>query len=93
VTPDALRPLARHEADDQGSGDGHGDLLEAELIAGWGHHAGVPAPEEEEIGEEADQLEQRERDERAETPMAMPATDIGTSRQPALKSPRSCATV
>ncbi len=57
MSADAFGTEARHEADDEGSGDGDQNGPESEMIAGGGDQGGAEAAEVEEVREEADELQ------------------------------------
>ena len=65
MAADALGPVARQDTDDEAADNGDEDLQEPQVVAGRRDERNVPALEEEEVGEEADQSEECEGDERA----------------------------
>jgi len=66
MAADALGPVARQDTDDEAADNGDEDLQEPQVVAGRRDERNVPALEEEEVGEEADQSEECEGDERAQ---------------------------
>ncbi len=66
MSPDALRAVTRHQADDHGACYGDGNHPRAQRVVRGRDHGGPDAMIEEQVGEEADQLEQRVRDEGAQ---------------------------
>src|SRR5439155_2158403 len=74
--------------DDEAAGNGDEDLQEAEVVAGRRDERKVPALEEEEVGEEADQSEECEATTVLRIAIATAISEIGTRRSVAVKSPR-----
>jgi hypothetical protein len=66
VSADALRTVSGHHPDDERAGDRHQDGDRAELIVCGVRERRADAVEEEEIREEPDEPEQRQRDECAQ---------------------------
>jgi len=62
VAADALRAVARHDADRERARDRHEDDERPEMVTGRRDERRVEALKEEEIREQPDQLEQRRRD-------------------------------
>src|SRR6185436_7193669 len=58
VAADTLGPVAGHEADDEGARHGDEDLEPPEVVARGRHHLRRPALEEEQVREQADQLQE-----------------------------------
>jgi hypothetical protein len=65
VTPDPVRPVARHQAHDQPSGHGHQSRPDAQVIRGRGDKDRCKALIVREVRDGADQPDERDGDQRA----------------------------
>ena len=83
VASNALRTVSRHDPDDQCTGDGDENAVDAQVVADRRNHRGTPSAEVKQIREQPDQAQQHQGDERAER--ADSHRQCGDR-----KSPRSC---
>jgi hypothetical protein len=88
MAANAIRAVARHQADDQRPGHRHQDDERSEVVARRRHQVGGEALEEEQIGKESDQFEECGRDERRAQADRDRKAGIGRTRAVAVKSPR-----